>query len=57
MKIVLRHMWDRAKLFLRRAGTVILGINILLVGSWPDIRGTNAGRGGAAGQAAQTDAR
>ena len=26
----LRHMWDRAKLFLRRAGTVILGINILL---------------------------
>jgi len=29
-KIVLRHMWDRSKLFLRRAGTVILGINILL---------------------------
>jgi len=29
-KVVLRHMWDRAKLFLRRAGTVILGINILL---------------------------
>jgi ferrous iron transport protein B len=28
--IVLRHMWDRSKLFLRRAGTVILGINILL---------------------------
>ncbi len=28
--IVLRHMWDRAKLFLKRAGTVILGINILL---------------------------
>lgn len=27
---VLRHMWDRAKLFLRQAGTVILGINILL---------------------------
>ena len=26
----LRHMWDRSKLFLRRAGTVILGINILL---------------------------
>ena len=23
-------MWDRSKLFLRRAGTVILGINILL---------------------------
>jgi ferrous iron transport protein B len=28
--VLLRHMWDRAKLFLRRAGTVILGINILL---------------------------
>jgi len=27
---VLRHMWDRSKLFLRRAGTVILGISILL---------------------------
>ena len=27
---VLRHMWERSKLFLRRAGTVILGINILL---------------------------
>lgn len=30
LRIVLRHMWDRAKLFLKRAGTVILGINILL---------------------------
>src|SRR2546422_1594499 len=30
LKIVLRHMWDRSKLFVRRAGTVILGINILL---------------------------
>jgi ferrous iron transport protein B len=29
-KVILRHMWDRSKLFLRRAGTVILGINILL---------------------------
>ncbi|MBI3416705.1 MAG: ferrous iron transport protein B [Verrucomicrobia bacterium] len=28
--VTLRHMWDRSKLFLRRAGTVILGINILL---------------------------
>ncbi|MBU6400636.1 MAG: ferrous iron transport protein B [Verrucomicrobia bacterium] len=27
---IVRHMWDRSKLFLRRAGTVILGINILL---------------------------
>ncbi|HXC99586.1 MAG TPA: ferrous iron transport protein B [Verrucomicrobiae bacterium] len=29
-RVVLRHMWDRSKLFLTRAGTVILGINILL---------------------------
>lgn len=28
--VVLRHMWDRSRLFVRRAGTVILGINILL---------------------------
>src|SRR6266513_1432289 len=30
LKVALRHMWDRSKLFLQRAGTVILGINILL---------------------------
>jgi ferrous iron transport protein B len=30
MRIVLRHMWERSKLFLKRAGTVILAINILL---------------------------
>src|SRR5262249_219233 len=29
-RVVMRHMWDRSKLFLQRAGTVILGINILL---------------------------
>jgi ferrous iron transport protein B len=29
-KVVLRHMWDRSKLFLKRAGTVILGLNIVL---------------------------
>lgn len=29
-RIVLRHMWDRSQLFLRRAGTVILGISIIL---------------------------
>ena len=28
--VMLRHMWDRSRLFLRKAGTVILGINILL---------------------------
>jgi ferrous iron transport protein B len=29
-RVVLRHMWERSKIFLRRAGTVILGISILL---------------------------
>jgi len=30
LKVVARHVWDRSKLFLVRAGTVILGINIIL---------------------------
>ena len=30
LRIVLRHMWDRSRIFVRRAGTVILGISILL---------------------------
>jgi ferrous iron transport protein B len=30
LRLVLRHVWERAKLFLKKAGTVILGINILL---------------------------
>ena len=30
IRVVLRHMWERSKVFLRRAGTVILAINILL---------------------------
>lgn len=30
IKVTLRHMWDRSKQFLTRAGTVILGISILL---------------------------
>src|SRR5205814_6376485 len=30
LRVVVRHMWDRSKIFLRRAGTVILGINIIL---------------------------
>jgi len=29
-RVVVRHMWERSKIFLRQAGTVILGINILL---------------------------
>src|SRR6266404_3354918 len=32
LRVVVRHMWDRSRLFLRRAGTIILGINILLWG-------------------------
>lgn len=44
-KTVLRHMWDRSKVFLRRAGTVILGINILLwaLASYPRLEGPPAG--------------
>ncbi|MBL9138058.1 MAG: ferrous iron transport protein B [Verrucomicrobiales bacterium] len=30
LRVVLRHMWDRSMLFLRRAGTVILVINMVL---------------------------
>jgi ferrous iron transport protein B len=30
LTVTLRHMWDRAGLFLKRAGTIILGISILL---------------------------
>lgn len=30
LKTVLWHMWERSRLFLRRAGTVILGISILI---------------------------
>lgn len=28
--VVLRHMWERSRMFLRQAGTIILGINIIL---------------------------
>jgi ferrous iron transport protein B len=42
VRVVLRHMWDRSRLFLRRAGTVILGINILLwfLATYPHDRST-----------------
>jgi ferrous iron transport protein B len=30
LSLVLRHMWDRAKLFLKNAGTIILAMNIFL---------------------------
>jgi ferrous iron transport protein B len=29
-RMVMRHMWDRGKIFVQRAGTVILGISIIL---------------------------
>jgi ferrous iron transport protein B len=40
LRVVLRHMWDRSRVFLRRAGTVILGINIILwfLASYPKDR-------------------
>jgi len=43
--VVLRHMWDRSRLFLRRAGTVILGINILLwfLATYPKAGADSAG--------------
>jgi ferrous iron transport protein B len=42
LRTVLRHMWERSKLFLRRAGTVILGISILLwfLATYPRTAGT-----------------
>jgi ferrous iron transport protein B len=30
LRVVSRHMWDRSKIFVKRAGTVILAINIIL---------------------------
>jgi len=30
VRVLARHVWDRSRIFLRRAGTVILAINILL---------------------------
>jgi ferrous iron transport protein B len=43
-KQILRHMWDRAKVFIRQAGTVILGINILLwfLATYPKNHGAEA---------------
>ena len=54
LRVVARHMWDRSKLFLRRAGTVILGINILLwfLATYP--RSNQIERDFAARRAAQT---
>jgi ferrous iron transport protein B len=48
LRVVVRHMWDRSRLFLRRAGTIILGINILLwfLATYPHSAATLAGPGG-----------
>ncbi len=42
--VLLRHTWERARLFLRKAGTVILGFNILLwfLATYPRPRATEA---------------
>jgi ferrous iron transport protein B len=61
LSVVLRHMWDRAVLFLRRAGTIILGASILLwfLASYPRsaaITEEYAARTAAAQQAAGADA-
>jgi ferrous iron transport protein B len=47
LRVILRHMWERSKLFLRRAGTVILGINILLwfLATYPHTAGTSTASG------------
>ncbi len=52
LRVVLRHMWDRSKLFLRRAGTVILGINILLwfLATYPHRTATQTVPSGASAQ-------
>jgi ferrous iron transport protein B len=46
-RVVMRHMWDRSKIFLRQAGTVILGINILLwfLATYPRGAANQAGAG------------
>ena len=46
LRVVARHMWDRARLFLRRAGTVILGINILLwfLATYPKVNAESLNR-------------
>ncbi len=59
--LVLRHMWDRSKLFLWRAGTVILGVNILLwfLATYPrssEVREQFAARRAEAQQAAEAGA-
>ena len=48
LRVVGRHMWERSKIFLHRAGTVILGINILLwfLATYPRTAATQTAAGG-----------
>jgi ferrous iron transport protein B len=57
LRVVARHMWDRARLFLRRAGTVILGINILLwfLATYPKTNVESLNRSTVKPEAQQTD--
>jgi ferrous iron transport protein B len=57
LRVVARHMWDRARLFLRRAGTVILGINILLwfLATYPRTNVESLNRSTVKPEAQQTD--
>jgi ferrous iron transport protein B len=57
LRVVARHMWDRSRLFLRRAGTVILGVNILLwfLATYP--RSAQVEKDFAAGRIAIADSR
>jgi ferrous iron transport protein B len=47
LRVVLRHMWDRSKLFVKRAGTVILGVTILLwfLATYPKTENAVTGNG------------
>jgi ferrous iron transport protein B len=56
LRVVLRHMWDRSKLFVKRAGTVILGVNILLwfLATYPKIENGVTGNGSNGVMAKQT---
>jgi len=57
LRVVLRHMWDRTKLFIKRAGTVILGINIVLWGlaTYPRVSVESVNRSTVEPETAQAD--
>jgi len=57
LRVVLRHMWDRSKLFIKRAGTVILGINIILwfLATYPKMNVESLSRSTTESSTAQAD--